>query len=217
MLYYEHKHFKNRESDEDTMTNHKKLYQRGEAMTVVVVILVMALIGALGFIAWQNFGKKDEQKEEPRAQQEEKAAEQPVSEETPKTFSYVDLRTNKEDGTGVVIKTAADVDTKLSAAGDKLKAYLKKNVGATNIGPDGKRSAASFTVDRVYGDYAAGFFGPSAYEIVGPKDGDGAVEVVAGSQNLAMPYDSLVKAKVPKELVDSRALRNGEVVTYMEF
>ncbi len=37
-------------------------YQKGEAITVLIIILVIALCGALGFIAWQNFGKKDDAK-----------------------------------------------------------------------------------------------------------------------------------------------------------
>lgn len=59
-------------------------YHRGEAMTVVVIILVVALIGALSFIAWQNFVKKDEPakgtetvvKQEETAKPEEKPAEE---------------------------------------------------------------------------------------------------------------------------------------------
>lgn len=41
------------------MPQYRRRHQRGEVMTVVVIILVVALIGALGFIAWQNFGKKE--------------------------------------------------------------------------------------------------------------------------------------------------------------
>lgn len=37
-------------------------YEKGDAMTVVVIVLVVALLGALGFIAWQNFDKKDDTK-----------------------------------------------------------------------------------------------------------------------------------------------------------
>lgn len=195
----------------------KQSYSRGEAMTVVVIILVIVLIGALGFIAWQNFGGKDKLNNGSQTQQEDEAGKQSSSAEKSEKFSYIDLRRDEQDGTGAVIKTAADVDVKLSAAGDKLKEYLKKSVGVTSTGPDGEQSPASFIVDRVYGDYAAGFFGASAYEIVGPSEGSGPIGVVAGSQNIAMPYDELVKAKVPKELVDSRALRSGEVVTYIEF
>lgn len=187
-----------------------KLYSRGEAMTVVVVILVVALIGALGFIVWQNFVKKDDS----QTQQEGSAKIQPTTKDE-KTYSYVDLRTDKKDGTGVMIETATDVDTQLSAASDKLKAYLKDRITNPEVGMGGQ--AVQITIDRIYGDYAAGSFGHNAYEIVGPKDGVGAIESVAGTQNIGMPYDELVKAKVPKELVDSRALRDGEVVVYTDF
>ena len=59
-----------------------------------------------------------------------------------------------------------------------------------------------FIVDRVYGDYATGS-APGHYAIWGPKDGSGAVEEVAGTQNLGMKCSQLEAAKVPSELVDS--------------
>ena len=34
--------------------------QRGDASAVLIIVLVVALLGALGFVAWQNFGQKDE-------------------------------------------------------------------------------------------------------------------------------------------------------------
>lgn len=38
------------------MLQHQKHYMRGDAMLVLVIILAIALLGAVGFIAWQNFG-----------------------------------------------------------------------------------------------------------------------------------------------------------------
>ena len=36
--------------------------QRGDAMAIGMIVLAIALVAAVGFIAWQNFGKKDDDK-----------------------------------------------------------------------------------------------------------------------------------------------------------
>lgn len=40
--------------------NNRINVQRGDASVVVLIVLVVALIGVLGYVAWQNFGQKDE-------------------------------------------------------------------------------------------------------------------------------------------------------------
>ena len=47
-----------------------KQYQKGEAVTVVIIILVCTLLGALGFVAWQNFVKEDDTAKTETTQQE---------------------------------------------------------------------------------------------------------------------------------------------------
>lgn len=53
-------------------------YQRGDAMTIVLVVLVVVLAGALGFVVWKNYANKktDQQQETTQTQTEQpKAAE----------------------------------------------------------------------------------------------------------------------------------------------
>ena len=40
--------------------NNRINVQRGDASVVVLIVLVVVLIGVLGYVAWQNFGQKDE-------------------------------------------------------------------------------------------------------------------------------------------------------------
>ena len=52
------------------MIHGNKRYQRGDAMMIVVAILVCTLLGALGFVAWQNFAEKDDVSKSEDSQQE---------------------------------------------------------------------------------------------------------------------------------------------------
>ncbi|GEM_PF-5104321 len=65
------------------MAKREQSYQRGDVMTVVVVILVVALVGALGFIAWQNFSKKDDVVVEQQSAMSEADAEDKPTAEVP--------------------------------------------------------------------------------------------------------------------------------------
>lgn len=205
----------------------QKLYrrnnERGEAMTIITIVLVVALLGALGFIAWQNFGKKDQPREESAVSKENKQdvepeeAEQKISKDEV-SYTYIDLRDNKQDGTGVRIEKASDVDSKLSGIGSKLQKYLQDRAGQSVAWNDGKQHTQVLVIDRVYGEYATGTTEPgSAYEIWGPKNGNGAIDHVAGTQNLGFQLDKLLAAKVPKELVDSRAVKAGEIISYTSY
>ena len=124
---------------------------------------------------------------------------------------YVDLRQNQKDGTGIVLNTAADIE-KLTGVGAELKKYFEENIGKSVDTPfGGGRQPMTFTVDRLYGNYAVGkMTGVPAYVAWGPKASNGAIDRVAGTQNLGMDCDALSAAKVPKELVDSKCLVEGE-------
>lgn len=193
-----------------------RVYQRGDALAVLVVVLAVALIGALGFIFWQNFMSQDDGEPGVSSTVQSDDADKKIAE-------YRDLRTDG-DTTGTEIAAAADID-KLGVIGEKLRAFLEVEAGKTvDVSPadaENTQAVQVFTIDRVYGDYATGVVsGANAYLIWGPKDGSGPIEVVAGSQNLGFSCDELTKAKVPAKLVDFKCYSfNGEdndPVTYKQ-
>ena len=184
---------------------------------VVIVCLVVALIGALGWIFWQNFMEtKDD------TSKYDSAAEVKTDDEKSETPSqglvYHDFRANKKDTTGAKVEGASDV-AKLSDIGSKLKDYFSTNVGKSVETMDGK-TAQVYIVDRLYGNYAAGTqMSTGAYLIWGPKDGNGEITNVAGAQNTAFGCDELKAAKVPSQLVDGKCLAadgSGTVEDYSQ-
>ena len=179
--------------------------QRGSAHVVVTICLVIALLFALGWIFWQNFVHKESTKKDTDVivVDKNKADANKTDTDTSSKPVYHDYRKNKQDTTGVSLKSASDVD-KLTGASDKLKTYFKENVGkSAGKDPTGAPAVISYTVDRVYGDYAAGS-GMGAYFIWGPKNGTGAITNVSGTQNLGFKCSELESAKVPSKLVDGR-------------
>lgn len=66
------------------MTQPKKHYRRGDAMVVIVVILAAALVGAVGFIAWQNFIVKDDPAKETIVVDGQKSTNDEKTSEAPK-------------------------------------------------------------------------------------------------------------------------------------
>jgi len=74
----------------------KILLQKGSAHVVIIVILVVALLGALGFIFWQNFINK-----EPAPKQTETTQNQPKDE-------YAGWKTYKSTRDGYTIKYPSD-------------------------------------------------------------------------------------------------------------
>ncbi len=183
-----------------------KHQQQGSAHAVVVIVLVLALITALGWIFYQNFVYKAPTKKDTELVVIDKSKKQ----DTNTAKQYHDFRTDKKDTTGVVVASASDVD-KLTDAGSALKAYFKANAGMVMDGMTMK-----YTVDRLEGDYAVGVDNmTSAYLIWGPKDGTGAIANVAGTQNEGFSCTNLEAAKVPYELVDGKCIAEGKgVVDY---
>ncbi|HEY1085479.1 MAG TPA: hypothetical protein VGE34_02005 [Candidatus Saccharimonadales bacterium] len=177
----------------------KKRYQSGSASAVAIICLVLALVVALGWIFYTNFVAKEEPKKDTDLIVVDKKDDDTKSDQV----KYIDLRKDKKDSTGTVVASAADVD-KLEGVGEKLKTYLKTEAGKSVEAMDGAVKQ-TFTIDRIYGDYAAGA-ATGHYAIWGPKDGTGDVTEVAGTQNLGMPCKDLTAAKVPAQLVDSKCL-----------
>jgi uncharacterized protein YxeA len=176
----------------------KYLSQKGSMEAIIMICLVLALITALGWIFWQNFIHKEEANKQTDVVVIEKnktASKDSATQSQTGKKTYVDYRKNG-DTTGIVLSSSAAVD-KLTNASAELKQYLKQL--ATS-------EPSAYTVDRVYGDYAAGG-APGHYAIWGPKDGNGAITEVTGTQNLGMKCSELEAAKVPSELVDGKCYK----------
>lgn len=65
----------------------KSLSQKGSAHIVIIIILVVALLGTLGFVFWQNFMQKDTETK-PTTQSS-------TQKDTPKQITYKTYQTNK--------------------------------------------------------------------------------------------------------------------------
>lgn len=179
--------------------NYHKNAQTGSAHAVIIIVLVVVLLGALGYIFMQKLADSQKNTTDTGSKTEKEQSATP-------TYTYVDYRVNKKDTSGKKITIADEVDTlKVS---DKLKSYFKANVGKEVEIIGGGTTQQAFTIDRAYGDYAAG---PStaAYVIWGPKNGMGDIDIVAGTQNVGFSCEALTTAKVPQELVDGKCLGDG--------
>jgi hypothetical protein len=79
--------------------------QRGDAMAIGMIVLAIALVAAVGFIAWQNFGSKDSEKADTVALNEgEKKDDEKKEPEDP----YKNWKTYRGSLTGVTLKYPAD-------------------------------------------------------------------------------------------------------------
>lgn len=197
----------------------------GTSRNIIGVLLVLVLLAGAAFGGY-NYAKKQAQKDADAKVADLqkqidglKAAQSAATQTTTDTSTttstapqatYVDFRVNKKDGTGVSIKAVADI-SKLTSIGSDLKAYLEQNVGKQTKDLTGKSVATTYTIDRLYGNYAVGTSNSgNAYQVWGPKNGTGAIAVVAGTQNLGYSCDDLTAAKVPADLVDSKCLVTGQ-------
>lgn len=174
-------------------------HQQGSAHVIVIVILVFALVGALGYIFYQNFGNN--QLEKTVAKESTKVA---VDENKDTTAKYIDFRKDGKDVSGIKVESTDDL-AQLTGAGDKLKSYLTTNLGKMVSTFGGDPEPQHFVIDRLYGDYAVGVTNAvSAYQAWGPKGATGDIEGVAGTQDVAFGCEDLISAKVPSKLVDSK-------------
>ena len=187
----------------------RKTNEKGEATVLIIGVLVVALIGALGWIFWQNVIADKGQPVSPVGTVVDKG-DDTVQEDTPK---YIDLRKNKEDATGPILTTVAEVDA-LEGVGDKLRAYMQKNVGIEQ-NFEGGTVKKTYQIDRLYGDYAVGNPTTMYYAVLGPKDGTGEIDILAGTQDEGFKCEDLTAAKVPAQLVDGKCLdSNSSLVDY---
>ena len=185
--------------------------QHGSTEAVVIAVLVVALVGALGWIFWQNF--VDKYDAPPAGTQVANKDKDTVKKDDAKSaLRYVDFRVDGKDVTGLILAAPEDV-AKLDGASQKLKDFFVADMRKSfpvydfTTGESATQETKLFTVDRVYGDYAVGSYdGSAAYMAWGPKNATGGIESVAGTQDQGFRCDELRTAKVPAELVDGRCL-----------
>ena len=211
-------------------------YQKGSTQVVIVIVLIIALLGALGYVLWTKFASNTA---EPTNFADCKAmAGSSMQESYPevcrtkggKSFTnpdqkvsassdYVDYRVDKRAGTGKRVATAADVDT--LQAGDKLKKFLKDGIANGVQGVGGTVESVTYTVDRVDGDYAVGTRvqgGSSSYDVWGPEDAaKGDVVIIASTQSIGVVLCGQInyESGVPEVLVDGKCSNDdGQLVEY---
>lgn len=181
------------------MTRHNN--ERGEATAIIIGCLVVALIGALGWIFWQNVVSKSANT---NVASTSKNTESSKEDENAATGAEKTNLVYKEYGydSCVNIEKPSDVDKLDGTAGAKLKKYLADNVGKEYENPAGGTSTWVFAVCAYYGDYAEGAFmvGAVKNSLVGPKDGTGDVELIDAYQAGGFSKSKLQEAKVPQEL-----------------
>ena len=68
--------------------------QRGDAMAIGMIVLAIALVAAVGFIAWQNFGKKDDDKKVAETTQDASAA---VTRQLSRTYDLLNRLIGQRD------------------------------------------------------------------------------------------------------------------------
>lgn len=180
------------------MTKYSK--ERGETSAIVTICLVVALVGALGWIFWQNVISKPADRNIGNTSENtevSKVTEKPVSQPEATKLVY------KEYGydSCIYILEPSDVE-KLDAAGVKLKKYLADNVATEFKNRLGDTDKWTFAVCSYYGDYAEGAFMVDGVKnsLIGPKDGTGDVELIDAYQAGGFSKSKLQTAKVPQEL-----------------
>lgn len=183
--------------------------QQGPATAIVITLLTVALVGAMGWIFWQNFVAKDDTRQSTVQESNDTAkvekTEDTDSEEVAEVaqLKYVDLLTNG-DTTGVAISSATEAAA-LEGASQKLKNFFASDAGSEILAMGSSKEAKKYTVERVYGDYAAGSYnGSGAYLIWGPADESGEITVVSSTQSMGFNCGKLRAAKVPAEMVDGK-------------
>ena len=89
-----------------------------------MIVLLLALLGALTYIFWQNTHKASDAVST-QLQSSSSSSSNNSNDSSTTRPAYKDLRVNGKDTTGVHIESAADVGAKLPGAGAKLQSYLK--------------------------------------------------------------------------------------------
>lgn len=180
-------------------------------LIITVVILALALVGVVTYVLVDKFVVRDmdsQKMDTPKTSvttdmkdsddgKKNTTAPQPASRHTGK---YVDYRQSGKNETGKVLYTAADADA--LEVSDEVKQFLKSKIGTEGMGG----TKIYPVVDRVDGEYAAVGSMTNAYVIIGPKNGTGKIDIVAGTQQLGMHCSDLKAAKVPSSLVDGKCV-----------
>ncbi len=163
--------------------------QQGSAHVIIVVVLVVALLGALGFIFWQNFIAKDSESksnEKQTTKQEDKKKEV-VSEETEDAqampdgyIAYNDESTGfslaypKEWGDLKITQTQSSTN-RMGANGTNIKALAGSNgvvrIAVYTLDSFFTKNAAGYVVRNHGGMMYGAYAGSETYEGVDPISG----------------------------------------------
>lgn len=185
---------------------------------LIATVIVMGLV-IIGLVAWIIVGalnkdksvesSKNNETKKDSSRLSDKAREEEVNPSSETKKKYKDFRTGG-DGRGTQLTSVSDVD-KLDID-DSLKEFLKSKVGQ----PIPEREGYTYkpVIDRAYGKYAAVYGLANAYTIIGPKNGTGKIDIVAGTQQSYMPCSDLKAASVPSRLVDGKCEVSGTPQTY---
>jgi hypothetical protein len=165
--------------------------QKGSAHAFIIIILIVAIIGALGFVFWQHFLSKEST---PTA--------------TPVVTAPDMIRYDTADQSGVTITSATDV-AKLTNAPGSFKTFITQEITTDNKDlkndPTTTCPNAQINVKKIYKQqYAIGFSGAcaSSSEVLWGYI-NGTWITVATTQNTDFACTDLVKYKVPAAIAGS--------------
>lgn len=173
--------------------------QQGKKRVIITLISIIAVIGLIVLGVWLRYAGQDE----PAVTQDSS------NQDDTRELQYKDLRTDG-DRSGVRLVTIEGI-SHLGDIGDKMKLFLEQEVGAMRELQSGDMWQQFFIIDRVYGDYAAGWANTAEADVIwGPKGGDGEIEIVATAQNVGFVCEELTSNRVPSELVDGECYDAGD-------
>ena len=167
--------------------NAKKLIVILSSLTAVLLLIVVSLILYLAMRPTVSNENKSSSSYSTKVNEIKDPAE------------YRDYRKGGLNGEGIELNSIEDVDS--LSIDDDLKQFLRGKVGKTIIRLN-QLITLHPVVDRAQGKYAAVYGLDNGYSIIGPKDGNGPIDLVAGTQQIGMRCDDLIAAKVPSKLVD---------------
>lgn len=125
--------------------------QRGSAQIIIISVLVVGLLGTLGFIFWQNFINKPVNDKNASSQTSQKKT-SANSNDKPSLSQDVNFKTDA-NSTGVTLTKASDVDA-LQDINDDLKSFLKAELAQSQ---DSDGCYVVINLHRVYKQkYATG-------------------------------------------------------------
>jgi len=205
-----------------------KYNQQGSAHMVVIICLVVALIGALGWIFWQSFIDKTSDTNSADVSKVNTSKDDDLQDVSvlPQDIDYTTIK-NPDNTKGLILKSTADIQSRTDLS-DSLKAFLitaldeymneiKNAEGCKDPG----NLEVSFSLNRVYKQkYVTGGLGGSSDCGAGGAafiwaEIDGAWQEVAGTQNYYACSD-LKKHAIPSTLVDGKCQDGSGIQSYSQ-